>query len=282
MTNAARILVIKLGALGDFVQAMGPAAAIRAHHADAQITLLTIGALCRACRGPRPISTASGSTSGRPSFIRSALWRLRRRCARATSTRVYDLQTSDRSSFYFQLMGPAAPEWSGIAQGRIASRMPIRARDVMHTIDRQAEQLRHAGIARCAAARSSPGPRRHRALSPAGPLRPAGAGRRRCTGREALAGRANYAALARLIAARGVTPVVHRRRGRGPARRGNFGRARGGRARPHRQDRVSATSSALGGGARPRRRQRYRPDASRRRRRRSGDRALFRRVGPRA
>ena len=35
------ILVIKLGALGDFVQAMGPAAATRAHHRDAEITLLT-------------------------------------------------------------------------------------------------------------------------------------------------------------------------------------------------------------------------------------------------
>ncbi|MGH6995954.1 MAG: glycosyltransferase family 9 protein, partial [Stellaceae bacterium] len=36
-----RILVIKLGALGDFVQAMGPAAAIRAHHPRARIMLLT-------------------------------------------------------------------------------------------------------------------------------------------------------------------------------------------------------------------------------------------------
>lgn len=39
--GAERILVIKLGALGDFVQAMGPAAAIRAHHERAEITLLT-------------------------------------------------------------------------------------------------------------------------------------------------------------------------------------------------------------------------------------------------
>ena len=41
VSRAPRILVIKLGALGDFVQAMGPAAAIRAHHRDAEITLLT-------------------------------------------------------------------------------------------------------------------------------------------------------------------------------------------------------------------------------------------------
>ena len=36
-----RILVIKLGALGDFAQAFGPFAAIRAHHPGAEITLLT-------------------------------------------------------------------------------------------------------------------------------------------------------------------------------------------------------------------------------------------------
>jgi len=36
-----RILVIKLGALGDFVQALAPMAAIRRHHPGAHITLLT-------------------------------------------------------------------------------------------------------------------------------------------------------------------------------------------------------------------------------------------------
>src|SRR5262249_34517446 len=36
-----KILVIKLSALGDFVQALGPASAIRQHHAEDEITLLT-------------------------------------------------------------------------------------------------------------------------------------------------------------------------------------------------------------------------------------------------
>ena len=36
-----RMLVIKLGALGDVVQAAGPFAAIRREHADTHITLLT-------------------------------------------------------------------------------------------------------------------------------------------------------------------------------------------------------------------------------------------------
>ncbi|MEP0337122.1 MAG: lipopolysaccharide heptosyltransferase family protein, partial [Alphaproteobacteria bacterium] len=35
------ILVIKLSALGDFVQALGPMQAIRAHHPGARVDLLT-------------------------------------------------------------------------------------------------------------------------------------------------------------------------------------------------------------------------------------------------
>ena len=40
MSAAARILVVKLGALGDFVQAFGPFAAIRQHHAEAEVIQL--------------------------------------------------------------------------------------------------------------------------------------------------------------------------------------------------------------------------------------------------
>ena len=39
--GAAAILVVKLGALGNVVLSLGPFAAIRRHHADAHITLLT-------------------------------------------------------------------------------------------------------------------------------------------------------------------------------------------------------------------------------------------------
>src|SRR3546814_11812512 len=37
----SRILVIKLGALGDFLMALGPMQAIRRHHPDAELVLLT-------------------------------------------------------------------------------------------------------------------------------------------------------------------------------------------------------------------------------------------------
>ena len=41
MTNQQKILVIKLGALGDFIQAAGPFKSIRIHHKSEDITLLT-------------------------------------------------------------------------------------------------------------------------------------------------------------------------------------------------------------------------------------------------
>ena len=142
----SRILVIKLGALGDVVQATGPMAAIRAHHPDAHITLLT----------SKPYAgflEASGWfdeiwIDERPNWKNWRAWfRLRARLRRGKFDRIYDLQTSDRSSGYFHLMLPGRrPEWSGVA--KFASHPHAnRKRDDMHTVDRQAEQLNMAGIA---------------------------------------------------------------------------------------------------------------------------------------
>jgi len=138
-----RILVIKLGALGDFVQAMGPAAAIRAHHAGAHVTLLTTAPYAELARAAPYFDEVW--IDERPGFFDPVgLWRLRRRLRQGRFDRVYDLQTSDRSSFYHRLMG--RPAWSGIARG---ASLPHAnpGRDDMHTLDRQAEQLRIAGIA---------------------------------------------------------------------------------------------------------------------------------------
>src|SRR5260221_1338417 len=138
-----RILVIKLGALGDFVQAMGPAAAIRAHHADAHVTLLTTAPYAALARAAPYFDEVW--IDERPGvFDPVGLWRLRRRLRAGRFDRVYDLQTSDRSSFYHRLMG--RPAWSGIARGA-SLRHANPGRDNMHTLDRQAEQLRIAGIA---------------------------------------------------------------------------------------------------------------------------------------
>ena len=57
--GAERILVIKLGALGDFIQAMGPFKAIRNQHPDARLVLLTT-----APSNPWPLIAAILTMSG--------------------------------------------------------------------------------------------------------------------------------------------------------------------------------------------------------------------------
>ena len=144
----SHILVIKHGALGDFVLAMGPFAAIRRHHPEAAITLLTTAPF-------GDLAEASGYFDAvwidtRPKLTQPLeLFKLARRLNDAGFERVYDLQTSTRSSGYFHLMGPlfggARPEWSGIARG--CSHPHVNSdRPLMHTIERQKDQLAAAGI----------------------------------------------------------------------------------------------------------------------------------------
>ena len=140
------ILVIKLGALGDFIQAAGPFAAIRAHHRDARITLLTTPPFSEfAAKSPWFNHVL---TDARPKPWQVAGWlALRERLRAGGFARVYDLQTSDRSGFYYKLFWPGlAPEWSGIAAGCSHPHANSK-RDDMHTIERQREQLEMAGVA---------------------------------------------------------------------------------------------------------------------------------------
>jgi len=138
------ILVIKHGALGDFVLSLGPFAAIRAHHPGARITLLTTkpfselanlsGYFNRVWCDPR------ASAWNVPAWL-GLCWRLRR----AGFSRVYDLQTSRRSSAYYRYFTAPRPEWSGIAKG-CSHPHANPERDRMHTVARQREQLAVAGI----------------------------------------------------------------------------------------------------------------------------------------
>ena len=136
-----RILVIKLGALGDFAQAVGPFAAIRAHHPGAEITLLTTQPFVPLARQAPWFDRVW--ENGRPRGL-AALWALGRQLRAARFDRVYDLQTSGRSSRYRWLVGRGV-EWSGIAAGASHPHANPR-RDFMHTVERQREQLEMAGI----------------------------------------------------------------------------------------------------------------------------------------
>lgn len=137
--------MIKLGALGDVVQAFGPLAAIRSHHSDAPLTVLTTSPF-------EELFRASGLADAiwldrRPKLVQMGkLFELRRRLKSGQFRRVYDLQTSGRSSKYRQLFWPGPyPEWSGIAPG-CSHPHANPDRDRQHTIERQAEQLAMAGI----------------------------------------------------------------------------------------------------------------------------------------
>ncbi len=144
------ILVIKLGALGDFIQAAGPFAAIRDYHRRDTITLLTTRPFAEfAARSPWFDEVWIDS---RPKIWQlEKLLGLRARLRDGGIRRVYDLQTSDRSSFYAKLFWPSPkPDWSGIAPGCSLPHANPR-RDVMHTMDRQAEQLAIARIANVSA-----------------------------------------------------------------------------------------------------------------------------------
>ena len=201
--TAENILVIKLSALGNMVLSLGPFAAIRAHHPEARITLLTTppyaGWLARA-----PWFDCVWA-DGRPPWW--ALPALARRLRGAGFTRVYDLQTSGRSSRYLRLFSRhERPEWSGIAPG--ASHPDRRDdRDRQHDIDRQFAQLAQAGVnERCppdlgwATADLAPFalPARFALLVP-------GSSAHRPGKRWPVA---RFAALAEALAARGLTPVV--------------------------------------------------------------------------
>lgn len=108
-----RILVIRLGALGDFVMASGAFASIRAFHDTAHVVLLT-----------RPAYAGLGRAGGwfdevwidrQPEWWKPAgVLAHKRRLDSGAFGRVYDLQISDRTCAYYHLLRRPRPEWSGV------------------------------------------------------------------------------------------------------------------------------------------------------------------------
>jgi ADP-heptose:LPS heptosyltransferase len=144
-TGSRRILVIRLSALGDFVQSLGQMAALRRHHAADHLALLTTASFAAFAGELGLFDEVLIDRRPKPSAFRE-WWALRRQLRHGRFDRVYDLQTSQRSSHYLRLFSRRTrPEWSGIAPGCSHPHANLD-RDRQHTIDKQAEQLLMAGI----------------------------------------------------------------------------------------------------------------------------------------
>jgi len=137
-----KVLVIKLGALGDFVLALAAMKKIREAHPKAKITLLTTPPFEALAKLSPYFNTVE--TDGRPEDF-GDLTQMLGRLRKARYDRVYDLQTNSRTNWYFQALRPFPPQWNGIAFG-CALPQRNKARQTMHTLERQADQLRAAGI----------------------------------------------------------------------------------------------------------------------------------------
>jgi ADP-heptose:LPS heptosyltransferase len=115
-SSREKILVIKLGALGDIILSLEAFHAIRARHPDAHLTLLTRPQFAPIAermpwfddviRDPQPKFHQVGKLLAFRAALRSRGF-----------GRVYDLQCNDRTGFYFKLIGPVRPEWCGSAKG---------------------------------------------------------------------------------------------------------------------------------------------------------------------
>jgi ADP-heptose:LPS heptosyltransferase len=138
------ILVIKHGALGDFILATGPFQAIRNRFPDAHITLQTTAPYADMARQGGWFNEIW--LDEKPRLWQPRAWLdMRARLNGAGFSWIFDLQTSTRTSWYFKLLKEPRPNWSGIADG-CSHPHANNFRDEMHTIERQAEQLHMAGI----------------------------------------------------------------------------------------------------------------------------------------
>lgn len=146
ITTTPRILIIRLGALGDMILSTGCIKSIRAHHPDAHITLMTTppyAKLMQACPYVDAIEIDTRPSFAKPYKIKA--WRQTLRILRQHYSHVYDLQTSKRSGWYLRFLPSPKPMRSGIIEG-CSHRHNTPERSTSHTLDRQCQQLQIAGI----------------------------------------------------------------------------------------------------------------------------------------
>lgn len=141
-TNAKRVLVIQLGGVSTFIQALAAAKRIREEHIGARITLLTTDATKDlAEKAPYFDAVEADGKPTEPQAITNLIKRLRG----AKYDMVYDLEGSSRTSNYFQGLRPWPPKWSGPVAGASHS-FAATDRAYMHPLDHFGAQLAAAGL----------------------------------------------------------------------------------------------------------------------------------------
>lgn len=138
------LLIIKHGALGDMVLATAAFAAIRAHHREAHITLLTTRSYAELFAASPYFDEIWIDVKPKPYHLPGilALYRL---LNRTRWNVVYDLQNSRRSSAYWWLFRRPRPNFSGVA--RYASHRYLDPkRHTLHALEHDRRQLAVAGI----------------------------------------------------------------------------------------------------------------------------------------
>ncbi len=144
MNSAQRILVIKLSALGDFIQAFGAMRAIREHHPHAHITLMTTKLFAEMAEKSGYFDSVWVAL--KPKWKDLSGWlSLRKELNKAQYTRIYDLQNNDRTNLYFKLLKNPKPEWIGIAKGA-SHRNDTASRKAGIAFQGHVETLQKAGL----------------------------------------------------------------------------------------------------------------------------------------
>jgi len=142
-TNATkRVLVIQLGGIAEFVQALAAAQRIREHHVGARITLLTTESTRELAEKCPYFDTVEAD--GRPKEPQ-AITKLIARIRTAKYDMVYDLEGSSRTSNYFQGLRPWPPKWSGPTAGASHAYLEPE-RTHLPPLVRYARQLAVAGV----------------------------------------------------------------------------------------------------------------------------------------
>jgi len=141
MKPLARVLVIKLGPLSEFVLSLPAMKRLREAHPKAQITLLTMPRFAELAKSSRYFDHVepSGDRQGFGAAMSLAGW-----IRRSKFDRVYDLENSSHTRRVFNAMWPGRTEWSGDVRGA-SHRSTGRHRSRMHLLERQADQLKTSG-----------------------------------------------------------------------------------------------------------------------------------------